>query len=319
MKPAQGRFRYHNDPAKTADTWRDDAFSVGDIGHLDDEGWLYLTDRASDLIIRAGVNVYPREIEDVLYLHPAVVDCAVFGVPDERDGEHPVAVVELRPGQPTGPAELDQWCRQRLDPYKCPDTVRDWWRPCLAIPTARCSSACCATRPGPVPGGGSDHGHPDPPDTGLGDPGRRRALAARRLAAKWTTTGPSALLGGYSPTSGQYHFPLGPLCPYTGADDVEAVALSPHGTLFAWTAVTAPPPGYQGAVPFGFGIVELTGGEMGDASLRVIGRLTEAEPEALTFGQPMRVVVETLPGERSMWAFAPIHDGPSTMRRAGHT
>lgn len=122
VKPARGRFEYHNDPAKTADTWRADAFSVGDIGHVDHEGWLYLTDRASDLIIRAGVNVYPREIEDVLYLHPAVVDCAVYGIPHDRDGEHPVAVVELRPGQPVGPAELDQWCRQRLDPYKCPDT-----------------------------------------------------------------------------------------------------------------------------------------------------------------------------------------------------
>ena len=121
VKPAQGRFAYHTDPAKTAETWRDDAFSVGDIGHLDDEGWLYLTDRHSDLIIRAGVNIYPREVEDVLYLHPAVVDCAVFGVPDERDGEHPVAVVEVRPG-PGAPdaAALDRWCRQRLDPYKCP-------------------------------------------------------------------------------------------------------------------------------------------------------------------------------------------------------
>ena len=91
---------------------------------------------------------------------------------------------------------------------------------------------------------------------------------------------------------------------------MEAVALSPRGTLFAWTAVTAPPPGYQGEVPFGFGIVELTGADMGDAALRVIGRLTEADPDALTFGQPMRVVVETLPGERPMWAFAPIPGGP---------
>ncbi len=120
VRPAQGRFQYHNDPAKTADTWRDDAFSVGDIGHLDADGWLYLTDRASDLIIRAGVNIYPRQIEDALYLHPDVVDCAVFGVPDDRDGEHPVAVVELRPGAAASATDLDQWCRARLDAYKCP-------------------------------------------------------------------------------------------------------------------------------------------------------------------------------------------------------
>ncbi len=135
VKPAQGRFQYHNDPAKTADTWRDDAFSVGDIGHLDDEGWLYLTDRQSDMIIRAGVNVYPREIENVLYQHPAVVDCAVFGIPDDRDGEHPLAVVEVRAriaadpdaadpdaaaGEAVEAAELEAWCRARLDPYKVP-------------------------------------------------------------------------------------------------------------------------------------------------------------------------------------------------------
>ncbi len=134
--------------------------------------------------------------------------------------------------------------------------------------------------------------------------------------ADWLQVGDDgsvALLGGYSPSSGQFHFPRGPLCPYTGADDVEPVALSPWGTLFAWTAVTAPPPGYQGEVPFGFGIVELSGAEMGDARLRVIGRLTESDPDALTFGQPMRVVVDTLPGDRPMWAFAPAD--AATQRR----
>ncbi len=124
VKPAHGRFRYHNDPDKTAAAWHDDAFSVGDIGHLDADGWLFLTDRHSDLIIRAGVNLYPREIEEVLHAHPAVVDCAVFGVPDDRDGEHPAAVVETRvlaghPDEVTSES-LDAWCRARLDPYKCP-------------------------------------------------------------------------------------------------------------------------------------------------------------------------------------------------------
>ncbi len=119
VRPAYDRrFEYHNDPAKTADTWHDNLFTVGDIGHLDEDGYLFLTDRRSDMIIRAGVNLYPREIEDVLYRHPAVVDCAVFGVPDDRDGEHPVAVVETR--SEVTADELAGWCAERLDPYKVP-------------------------------------------------------------------------------------------------------------------------------------------------------------------------------------------------------
>jgi len=118
VRPAHGRFEYHNDPAKTAATWLDDAFTVGDVGRLDNDGYLYLTDRLSDLIIRGGVNIYPRAVEEVLHTHPAVVDCAVFGVPDERDGEVPVAVVEVRSAVTAD--DLVAWCRSRLDPYTCP-------------------------------------------------------------------------------------------------------------------------------------------------------------------------------------------------------
>lgn len=96
------------------------------------------------------------------------------------------------------------------------------------------------------------------------------------------------LLGGFSPTSGRYHFPRLPACPYTGADDVEGVELSDRGTLWGWTAVTAAPPGYSGAVPFGFGVVELTEG------LRVITRITEGDPAKLEFGMPMRLVADVL-------------------------
>lgn len=96
------------------------------------------------------------------------------------------------------------------------------------------------------------------------------------------------LLGGYSPSSGKHHFPVLPACPYTGADDVEPVELSNHGTLWGWTAVTAAPPGYDGVVPFGFGVVELPEG------LRVITRITESDPARLEFGQPMRLVVAPL-------------------------
>jgi uncharacterized OB-fold protein len=106
------------------------------------------------------------------------------------------------------------------------------------------------------------------------------------------------LVGGYSATSGRHHFPLLDACPYSGARDVERVRLSRQGTLWAWTAVTAAPPGYEGPVPYGFGVVELT-----DERLRVITRLRESDPSALTFGQPMTLVADELPGGVT-WAFA---------------
>ena len=115
--------------------------------------------------------------------------------------------------------------------------------------------------------------------------------------------GTIALIGGYSPTSGHYHFPLLETCPYSGATDIETVALSGDARLWAWTAVTAAPPGYTGPVPFGFGVVELD-----REHLRVITRLTESDPAQLTFGRPMQLVADTLPGEDGepvvTWAFA---------------
>jgi long-chain acyl-CoA synthetase len=115
------RFHYHDDADKTESAWRDGAFTVGDVGHLDEDGYLYLTDRASDMVIRGGVNVYPREIEDVLFRHPAVVDCAVFGVPDDRLGERLAAVVEVR--DEVDPDALRAFCRDRLADFKVPATV----------------------------------------------------------------------------------------------------------------------------------------------------------------------------------------------------
>jgi long-chain acyl-CoA synthetase len=116
--PKTQRFTYRHDPEATARAWRDDAFSVGDIGHLDEEGYLTITDRVSDMVLWGGVNIAPREIEEALFEHPGVVDCAVFGVPDERDGEVLKAVVELRPG--TGTAELANYLRTKLADYKVP-------------------------------------------------------------------------------------------------------------------------------------------------------------------------------------------------------
>jgi uncharacterized OB-fold protein len=118
-----------------------------------------------------------------------------------------------------------------------------------------------------------------------------------------TADGQGVLHGGFSATSGEHHFPLAPLCPYSGADDVVAVELPRTGTLWAWTAVTAAPPGYAGPIPYGFGIVELDG-----IGLRVVGRVTVADPAALAHGQPMEVVAEILPtddGDITVWAFAP--------------
>jgi len=107
------------------------------------------------------------------------------------------------------------------------------------------------------------------------------------------------LVGGFSPSSGHHHFPVAPVCPYTGADDVERVTLPTSGALWAWTAVTTAPPGYDGPLPYGFGVVELDG-----IGLRVVGRLTESDPSALHDGQPMRVVAEHI-GDQTVWAFAP--------------
>lgn len=117
------------------------------------------------------------------------------------------------------------------------------------------------------------------------------------------------LLGGLSPSSGRYHFPRAAHCPYTGADDVEEVELSDHGTLWAWTAVTIPPPGYEGDVPYGFGVVELPEG------LRVVSRLTESDPSRLQGGQPMRLVRDAVATDDDgndlvTWAFAPAEDVP---------
>ncbi|RBM21985.1 acyl-CoA synthetase [Prauserella sp. PE36] len=125
---AGGRpFEYHNDPATTASVTNDKGWrTLGDIGYLDDDGYLYLTDRQAHMIISGGVNVYPQEAENVLIGHPAVADVAVIGVPDAEMGEAVKAVVQLAGGATGGPdleAELLAYCRAELATYKCPRTV----------------------------------------------------------------------------------------------------------------------------------------------------------------------------------------------------
>ena len=97
---------------------------LGDVGRVDEEGYLYLTDRASHMIISGGVNIYPREIEDVLVVHPAVADVGVLGTPDPDMGEQVTAFVQLADGASATEAELIEWCRERLSHFKCPREVR---------------------------------------------------------------------------------------------------------------------------------------------------------------------------------------------------
>ena len=124
--PAAGRFEYFGDRSKTDGVYRDEYFTLGDMGYLDEDGYLFLTDRAANLIISGGVNIYPAEIEAVLLEHPAVGDVAVVGVPSEEWGEEVLAVVEPQPGTEAGPdlaAELITFARERMAHFKCPRTV----------------------------------------------------------------------------------------------------------------------------------------------------------------------------------------------------
>jgi long-chain acyl-CoA synthetase len=121
-------FEYLNDPDKTASTFDPTGSmrSVGDVGYLDNDGYLYLTDRKTYMIISGGVNIYPQETENLLVIHPKVMDAAVFGVPNEDLGEEVKAVVQLVPGVSPGPdleRELIAFCRSHLAHFKCPRTV----------------------------------------------------------------------------------------------------------------------------------------------------------------------------------------------------
>ena len=120
-------FEYHNDPEKTAASRNRNGWTtIGDIGRLDEEGYLYLTDRKSYMIISGGVNIYPREIEDQLVLHPAVADVAVIGAPDPEMGEKVVAVIQPAEWQRAGPAlerELLDWLRPRIGKIKMPRRI----------------------------------------------------------------------------------------------------------------------------------------------------------------------------------------------------
>ncbi|HTZ08871.1 MAG TPA: acyl-CoA synthetase, partial [Acidimicrobiales bacterium] len=117
------RFRYHNAPEKTDQAWSGGSFTVGDMGWLDTDGYLFLADRRTDLIISGGVNVYPAEVEAALVEDADVVDVAVIGLPDERMGQRVHAVVELRPGARRDGEALVAGLAGRLADFKAPRTV----------------------------------------------------------------------------------------------------------------------------------------------------------------------------------------------------
>jgi long-chain acyl-CoA synthetase len=114
---------YHNKPEATARAFAGGWFHTGDLGYLDEDGFLFIVDRIKDLIIRGGYNVYPREVEEVIYAHPAVAEAAVIGVPDPRLGEEVRAIVAVKPGQSVTEAELIEFVKERAAAYKYPRSV----------------------------------------------------------------------------------------------------------------------------------------------------------------------------------------------------
>ena len=120
-------FEYHNDPDKTAGSRTAEGWNtIGDMGYVDEEGYLYLTDRKANMIISGGVNIYPQEVENLLVIHPKVMDAAVFGIPNEEFGEEVKAVIELFDFSESGPEleeELMKYCHDNLAKYKCPKSI----------------------------------------------------------------------------------------------------------------------------------------------------------------------------------------------------
>jgi long-chain acyl-CoA synthetase len=114
---------YYRNPEATATAFRNGWFHTGDVGYRDDEGYFYIVDRKSDMIIRGGENIYPREIDEVLYQHPAVAAAATIGVPDKLYGEEVAAFIVLKEGREATTDEFIAFCRARLADYKCPKTI----------------------------------------------------------------------------------------------------------------------------------------------------------------------------------------------------
>jgi long-chain acyl-CoA synthetase len=114
---------YLNSPEATAAAFAGGWFHTGDLGYVDDDGFVFIVDRKKELIIRGGYNVYPREVEEVLYAHPAIAEAAVVGIPDQHLGEEVKAFVALKPGQELVESELIAYCKERIAAYKYPRVI----------------------------------------------------------------------------------------------------------------------------------------------------------------------------------------------------
>jgi acyl-CoA synthetase (AMP-forming)/AMP-acid ligase II len=115
---------YWNKPEATAETFVDGWVRTGDLARLDEEGFCFIVDRAKDIVIRGGENIYSTEVESVLYAHPAVTDCALIGIPHRTLGEEPAAVVHLAPGMAANERELQEWVGRHLAAFKVPVAIR---------------------------------------------------------------------------------------------------------------------------------------------------------------------------------------------------
>jgi long-chain acyl-CoA synthetase len=114
---------YWRKPEETAETIKDGWLHTGDVGRMDEDGYIYLVDRKKDMIISGGENIYSREVEEVLYAHPAILEAAVVGVPDEKWGESVKAVVVLKDGAQASEEEIIDFCKEHLASYKKPRSV----------------------------------------------------------------------------------------------------------------------------------------------------------------------------------------------------
>ncbi len=115
---------YYKKPEATAEAFKGGWFHTGDLAYMDKDGFFFIVDRKKDLVIRGGYNVYPREVEEVLFAHPAIAEAAVIGKPDEKLGEEVVAIVALKPGADATAEEITSYCKERLAAYKYPRDVR---------------------------------------------------------------------------------------------------------------------------------------------------------------------------------------------------
>jgi len=114
---------YYKRPEANAEAIKNGWFATGDIAHRDDDGYYFIVDRKKDMIIRGGFNVYPREVEEVLYAHPAIAEAAVIGVSHQSHGEEVKAIASLKPGATATAEEIIAYCRERLAAYKYPRVV----------------------------------------------------------------------------------------------------------------------------------------------------------------------------------------------------